>query len=187
MTLTKEQLIAAMPNVRANIADNPNFKGTDIDGIVGLINKYAPNFGLNGSPKRMAHFLAQVAHESAEMRYTEEIASGAQYEGRKDLGNVQKGDGVRFKGRGLIQLTGRANYAAYKKFCGYDVVAHPELLAQPVGAIRSAMWFWLNNKLNTLADADNLVAATKRVNGGTNGLESRRRYLAKAKAALGVK
>lgn len=187
MILTKEQLVAAMPNVRANIAANPNFKGADIDGVVALINKYTPNFGLNATALRMAHFLAQIAHESAEMRYTEEIASGAKYEGRKDLGNVVKGDGVRFKGRGLIQVTGRTNYAAYKKFCGYDVVAKPELLAQPVGAVRSAMWFWQTRGLNALADADNLLAVTKRINGGTNGLEDRRKYLALAKKALGVK
>lgn len=179
--------MAAMPNVRANIAANPNFKGTDIDGIVALINKFAPAFGLNGSPRRMAHFLAQVAHESAEMRYTEEIASGARYEGRKDLGNVRAGDGVRYKGRGLIQVTGRTNYNAYKKFCGYDVVAKPELLAQPVGAVRSAMWFWQSRKLNALADGDLFTTITKIINGGTNGLEDRRKYLAKAKAALGVK
>ena len=185
MTLTKEQLIAAMPNVRSNIADNPNFKGTDIDGVVGLINKYAAAFDI-ATPKRMAHFLAQIAHESAEMRYTEEIASGAQYEGRKDLGNTKKGDGVKFKGRGLIQVTGRSNYNAYKKFCGYDVVASPELLAKPVGAVRSAMWFWQTHKLNALADGDLLTTITKIINGGTNGFASRQAYLMKAKAALKV-
>ena len=174
-----------MPNVRGNIAANKNFRGTDLQGVTDLLNKYAAEFEIN-TPKRMAHFLAQVAHESAEMRYTEEIASGAQYEGRKDLGNTMKGDGVRFKGRGLIQVTGRANYTQYKKFCGFDVVSKPELLAQPIGAIRSAMWFWRSRKLNALADGDSLATITKIINGGTNGFASRQAYLAKAKLALGV-
>lgn len=81
------------------------------------------------TPLRQAHFLAQVGHESGEFRYTEEIASGTAYEGSKKLGNTQPGDGVRFKGRGLMQLTGRANYAAFGKFIGQDLLTHPELVA----------------------------------------------------------
>lgn len=185
MELTKQQLQAAMPNARINIVCNPHFRGITIEAVVELINKYAPEFEIT-TPRRMAHFLAQIAHECAEFRYTEELASGKDYEGRKDLGNTQQGDGTKFKGRGCIQLTGRANYAAYKDYCGYDVVAQPFLLAKPTGAIRSAMWFWQRKGLNTQADMDAFTTITKRINGGTNGYSSRQSYLMKAKQALKV-
>ena len=138
---------------------------------------------------RWAHYLAQIAHESAELRYSEEIASGKAYDTGKlaiKLGNTPEadGDGQKFKGRGLIQVTGRANYEAYKKYCGFDVVKQPELLAKPVGAIRSSMWFWKSKGLNELADRDEFTAITKRINGGINGIEDRRKYLAKAKKVL---
>ncbi len=138
--------------------------------------------GAIDTPLRRAHFLAQVGHESGQLRYTEEIASGAAYEGRKDLGNTQPGDGVRFKGRGLIQLTGRANYAAFAQACGQDVVAAPELVAEkPELAVDAAVWFWGKRELNALADKDDVVGITKRVNGGTNGLADREALLARAK------
>lgn len=183
MEITVKQLLAIMPNARAYSAKNKNFAGYSLESIVLRMNKYAKEFGID-SPQRWAHYLAQIAHESAELRYSEEIASGKAYEGRTDLGNVIKGDGVRFKGRGLIQLTGRTNYTTYKAFCGFDVVKQPELLAKPVGAIRSSMWFWKSNGLNELADRDEFTAITKRVNGGTNGIEDRRKYLARAKKVL---
>ena len=137
----------------------------------------------------MAHYLAQIAHESAELRYSEEIASGKAYDTGKlaiKLGNTPEadGDGQKYKGRGLIQVTGRANYEAYKQYCGFDVVKQPELLAKPVGAIRSSMWFWKTKGLNELADRDEFTAITKRINGGTNGIEDRRKYLARAKKVL---
>lgn len=131
---------------------------------------------------RQAHFLAQVGHESAELRYTEEIASGAAYEGRKDLGNAQPGDGVRFKGRGLMQLTGRTNYATFGKFIGQDLLAHPEwVTTDPRLAVDVATWFWTKHDLNALADADDIRAITHRVNGGENGLDDRKAKLARAK------
>lgn len=137
------------------------------------------------TPLRQAHFLAQVAHESGELRYTEEIASGAAYEGRADLGNVQEGDGVRFKGRGLLQVTGRANYAAFAACAGVDVVADPMLLASDAGlAAKSAAWFWRLRGLNLLADADDGVAITRKINGGLYGMASRTAYLAVAKRVL---
>lgn len=172
MEVTKEQLSKIMPNAKSRI-----------DKFLPVINKWADHFGISTS-MRMAHWIAQVAHESGEIRYTKELASGKAYEGRKDLGNTQKGDGVRFKGRGLIQITGRANYQKYADYCGYDVVAKPELLEQPVGAVKSAMWYWQTHGLNELADADKFVTITRRINGGTNGLESRRTYLARAKQVL---
>lgn len=185
MITTIELLQATIPNIKSNIAANKWFGRNGIEDIANIIDRYLEQFDIT-TPLRIAHFIAQVAHESAGFLYTEEIASGAKYEGRKDLGNTQKGDGIKFKGRGLIQLTGRNNYQKYKQFCGYDVVAKPALLSQPVGAIRSAMWFWQTHGLNELADADDFLTITKKINGGTNGLESRKNYLKKAKQALGL-
>jgi putative chitinase len=138
---------------------------------------------------RRAHFLAQVGHESGALRYEEELASGDAYEGRADLGNTEPGDGRRFKGRGLIQLTGRANYIAYGAARGDDftqgdtpsrIAEDPELAADVAG------WFWAQKKLNALADADNVRAVTRRINGGYNGLADRIEYLARAKFFLRV-
>jgi putative chitinase len=140
------------------------------------------------SELRMAHFIAQLAHESASFRYAEEIASGEAYEGRSDLGNTQPGDGRRFKGRGLIQLTGRANYTEYSRAAGVDYVAKPQLLASdPFAAVDVACWFWNSRKLNALADADDVKAVTRRINGGFNGLDDRIEYLSRAKAVLGLR
>ena len=174
MEITADQLRKIMPNA-----------GTKTGTYVPVINKWSSHFGID-TPLRMAHWLAQVAHESGELRYTKELASGKAYEGRKDLGNTQKGDGVRFKGRGLIQITGRVNYAAYANYCGFDVVAKPELLEQPVGAVKSAMWYWQTRGLNAWADKDDVMTITKRINGGTNGLASRKAYLARARQVFNI-
>lgn len=183
MNITAQQVKAIMPNVVGNISCNRNFTGYSLDSIVLRLNKYAKEFDID-SPLRWAHYLAQIAHESAEMRYSEEIASGKAYEGRRDLGNIYKGDGVKFKGRGLIQLTGRTNYTNYKAFCGFDVVSKPELLCQPVGSIRSSMWFWSKKGLNALADKDDFATITRRINGGTNGWDDRKKYLTRAYKVL---
>lgn len=172
--MTREQVIRIMPAAKGRV-----------DRFLVFINRYAPEFGITTS-LRMAHYLAQVAHESAELKYTKELASGAEYEGRKDLGNTSRGDGVKYKGRGLIQLTGKANYKAYKEYCGFDVVAKPELLEQPLGATRSSMWYWQTHGLNALADKDDMKAVTRRINGGYNGLADREKYLTRAKKALGI-
>lgn len=127
---------------------------------------------------RARHFLAQVIHESARLRYFEEIASGAAYEGRRDLGNVQRGDGKRFKGRGPIQLTGRANYRAAGRTLGLPLEREPTLAVRHDVGWRIAAWYWDTRGLNPLADRNDLVAITRRINGGTNGLEDRRRVLA---------
>lgn len=174
MEITREQILRVMPSANSRV-----------DKYLVFINRYASEFGIT-TALRMAHYLAQIAHESGELRYTEELASGAEYEGRKDLGNTSKGDGVRYKGRGLIQLTGKANYKAYKEYCGFDVVAKPELLEQPLGAVRSSMWYWKTHDLNALADTDDIKAVTKRINGGYNGLAARQKYLERAKKALGL-
>lgn len=142
------------------------------------------------SPRRIAHFLAQIGHESASFKYREEIASGKAYDtGRlaKVLGNTPEadGDGQRYKGRGAIQITGRSNYEAYARHTGIDVVGHPELLAEdPFLYIDCAGWFWNGKQLNHFADADDIVAITKRINGGVNGLSDRRIRLSIAKKAL---
>lgn len=147
-------------------------------------NVHFRTYGILDTPLRMAHFMAQVAHESGGFRYMEEIASGQAYEGRADLGNTQAGDGKRYKGRGPIQLTGRANYRLFGRALGMDFESHPEIVAYPSIGLLAGCHFWQMHGLNELADADDVVAVTKRVNGGTNGLDDRKAYLAKAKDIL---
>jgi putative chitinase len=133
---------------------------------------------------RIAHFLGQTCHESAGFRTTEEFASGAAYEGRKDLGNVKKGDGRRYKGRGLLQLTGRANYAEYGKALGVDLENNPTMAAEPALSLRIACEYWKRRKLNADCDRDDIRATTRKINGGLNDLEDRSNYIRKAKEAL---
>jgi putative chitinase len=136
-----------------------------------------------------AAFIAQTMHESGECRYTKELASGQAYEGRRDLGNVNPGDGIKYKGRGLIQITGRSNYKKISDACGTDFINHPELLETPDWAAMSAAWFWSENKLSDLANLntdDAFLKITKRINGGTNGLDDRRKYWIRAKEVLGL-
>lgn len=137
------------------------------------------------NPKRAAMFIAQIAHESGQFRYREEIASGAAYEGRHDLGNTHAGDGIRFKGRGWLQITGRANYlqvgkALYPKtpnvFTNY-----PYRLANDNNACRSAAWWWSAHDLNHLADLGTVEQVTRVINGGYNGLADRKAYLRRAR------
>jgi putative chitinase len=139
------------------------------------------------TPLQMAHYIAQLGHESMSFLYTEELASGAAYEGRKDLGNKVAGDGQRFKGRGLIQLTGRANYTAYSKFTGIDYLSDPTRLStDPMVAVDVSCWFWKDHGLAALAERDDVKAVTKRINGGYNGLDDRMQNLRRAKAVLGL-
>ena len=140
-------------------------------------------YGINDR-LRIAHFLAQTCHESAGFRTTEEFASGEAYEGRRDLGNTEPGDGKRFKGRGLLQLTGRANYREYGRALGIDLEADPAQAADPVLSLRIACEYWKRRKINAACDRDDLIQVTKLINGGLNGLEDRRSLTAKAKAAL---
>lgn len=145
------------------------------------MNKYSIN-----TPLRQAHFLAQVGHESGRLIYVRELASGKAYEGRKDLGNIVAGDGVRYKGRGLIQITGRANYQAITNDLGIDFIKHPEFLETAENAALSAGWFWNRHKLNEKADLDLLTQITKKINGGTNGLQDRLLLLGLAKHTIGI-
>lgn len=133
---------------------------------------------------REAAFLAQLAHESGELRYMEEIASGAAYENRANLGNTQPGDGKRYKGRGPIQLTGRANYTKYGQLLGLDLVNNPTIAATKEVGFRIAGQFWKLNGLNELADQQQFKAITKRINGGYNGLDDRIKYYERAKKVL---
>ena len=133
---------------------------------------------------RETAFLAQLAHESAELRYMEEIASGAAYEGRANLGNTQPGDGKRYKGRGPIQLTGRANYTKYGQLLGLDLVSDPTIAATREIGFRIAGQYWKLNGLNELADQQQFKAITKRINGGYNGLDDRIKYYDRAKRVL---
>jgi predicted chitinase len=145
---------------------------------------------------RAKHFLGQIGHECGQGRYREEIASGAAYEWRTDLGNTHLGDGRRYKGRGLIQLTGRANYAAYSRseLCrvlGIDVENMPELVsARTDMCCDVAGWFWARTRLNEIADGpsnevETCKMITRRINGGYNGIDDRLRLTGRAKTALG--
>lgn len=147
-----------------------------------LLPKYQVNTGL-----RIAHFLAQVGHESASFTYTEEIDSGKAYEGRVDLGNTKTGDGVRFKGRGLIQLTGRNNYSHYGKYANLGLLTKPNekiISNTPLYALDVSLWFWSQRRLNRFADKDDIRTITQRVNGGLNGFSDRKLYLSRAKYFL---
>lgn len=136
------------------------------------------------SERRLSNFLAQIAHESAGFTTTEEFASGERYERRKDLGNTQPGDGKRFKGRGLIQLTGRHNYKIYSEKFGVDFISSPGLAAKFPWAALTAAMYWRDRGLNRYADRDDIKAVTRHINGGYNGLADREQYLLRAKRVL---
>lgn len=162
----------------------PHALSSNIDRYRAHLRKLMPKHKID-KPLRIVHFLAQLAHESGSFRYTEELASGEAYEGRSDLGNTKRGDGKRFKGRGLIQLTGRANYAAYSEYAGVDYLAKPRLVASdPKVCVDVACWFWSRNGLNALADRDDVRAVTRRINGGYNHIDERIAFLKRAKCLM---
>ena len=121
----------------------------------------------------LAAFMGQCAHESAKFTTTKEFSSGQQYEGRADLGNIQPGDGARYKGRGFIQITGRANYTAAGKALGIDLVNHPELAERPDIATKVSIWYWNTRVKPRVGNFANIKQVTKKVNGGVNGLQDR--------------
>lgn len=149
-------------------------------------NVHFRTYGILDTPLRLAHFMGQCAHESGGFIYMEEIASGAAYEGRKDLGNTEPGDGKRYKGRGPIQLTGRANYRAFGREVGIDFEAHPEIVAYPSIGLMAAVRYWNSRGLNAYADRDDIEGITLRINGGKTGLADRRVRTAFAKTLLGI-
>lgn len=178
MEITKDQLKACLPFAKPEV----------IDKFLTPFNSTLIRYEIN-TPKRFAMFLAQLAHESGSFRYVKELATGEAYEGRKDLGNVLPGDGVKFKGRGLIQITGRTNYGKLSTALSYDFIAHPESLELPGAACLSAGWFWKTRGLNEIADSGSLDAfkkVTKRINGGYNGLADRIAHWERIKKVLNV-
>lgn len=183
MPVTLEQLIAIMPAAKKGRA------GLYLDPL----NEAMEEFSIITN-RRMAAFLAQLAHESSELRYVLEIASGEAYDtGRLAavLGNTPAadGDGQRYKGRGLIQITGRDNYRACSlALFGSEgvLIDNPALLETPIPAARSSAWFWWSRGLNALADQpNNFQAITRKINGGLNGYAARVMYFERAKKVLG--
>ena len=132
-------------------------------------------YGICKTPIERAHFLSQVAHESMNFFYKEEIASGKDYEGRTTLGNIYPGDGIKYKGRGYIQLTGRFNYTKFGPMIGADLVNNPLLVSQKYYADVSCL-FWKVNNIGSLATSSSIVnikMVTRRINGGYNGIDDR--------------
>jgi putative chitinase len=167
--LTDELIKRIDPNVKKNYAS--------------ALNPAMTAGSITTSP-RVAAFLAQILHESGSFQFLRELASGTAYEGRKDLGNTQPGDGVRYKGRGFIQLTGRANFRSAGSDLGLDLENNPDLAEQPDIAARLAVWFWNKKNLNVRADAGDFVGITRAINGGTRGLQERTRLYESAKQVL---
>lgn len=143
-----------------------------LDRFLDPLNSTLEEFEIN-TPARIRMFLAQIGHESGQLRYRKELASGEAYEGRKDLGNTSPGDGVRYKGRGLIQITGKSNYALASLALGLPLIEKPELLEEDLNACRSAGWFWYKSNCNALADMGLFEKVTRRINGGLNGYADR--------------
>ncbi len=208
MKITREQLLLAVPSTNRE----------RVDEFVKVFNEWSDKFGIT-TPLRTAHFLAQCWHESGALKAIEEnmnysasrllqvfpgyfnsgnvylyarkpekIANRV-YANRMGNGSEGSGDGWRYRGRGVIGITGYSNYKDYavSGFCVGDLMSHPEWLSKSPGAYKSAMWFWWKYKLNTYADRDDVRGVTKRVNGGYNGLDNRREFLGKFKKMFGLK
>lgn len=207
MIITEAQIMRAVPK-----ADRERVKD-----FVRVFNEWGSKFGIS-TPIRVVHFLAQITHESGAFKYVEENLNYSEqallkvfpkyfnadtareyarkpekianrvYANRMGNGDEASGDGWRYRGRGLIQLTGRLNYLNYEKsgYCVGKLTDHPEWLVNSPGAYKSAMWFWYANGLNVLADKDDVNAVTKRINGGYNGLSERLYYLRRYKREFGL-
>ena len=158
-----------------------------------LLAEIMPLWTIN-TPTRQAMFLAQVLHETGEFRYLAELGSD-KYLSKYDTGSLAKrlgntpeadGDGQLYKGRGLIQITGKDNYQKCGQALQLPLLKKPELLEEPRHAVASACWFWFSRKLNKQADLNAITACTKIINGGTNGLDDRKEYWKRAKLAMGI-
>jgi len=185
----------------------PKTKQTVLAQYVDALNDVAEYYDMYDNPRRVAGFLAQVAHESGGFNFvkenlnygakglmttfkkyfpSEELAKQYErqpekianrvYANRMANGDESSGDGYRFCGRGLIQLTGRANYTKFAQDLGISIEETVQYLETPAGAVSSAGWFWDNNNLNQYCDSDDFVTLTKRINGGTIGLEDRQHH-----------
>ena len=176
MSITQQQLMQILPNA-----------GPVAGVFVPVLNAAMGHYQIVGT-NRLAAFIAQIGHESGQLKYVKEIwgptAAQAKYEGRKDLGNTVAGDGSKYRGRGLIQITGRANYMACGEGLGLDLIKQPELLEKPQHACMSAAWFWATRGLNALADAGQFERITRRINGGQNGAADRQALYALALKVL---
>ena len=173
LSVTRERLLRLAPQGRAAI----------VAGLAMSFDRLSPAAGI-ATRLRLCHFLAQAAHESDLFRTLEEYggpAYFARYDGRRDLGNTQAGDGVRYHGRGLFQLTGRANYRRYGALIGIDLEGAPERAKEPAVSLAIAFAYWRDRGCDAAADADDVVAVTRLINGGRNGLAQRRQLLALAK------
>jgi predicted chitinase len=184
--VTSEQLQRIMPGLAAPKRDQ----------FFPFLKAAMGEFGID-TPAREAAFVAQLAHESGQLRFMEEIWGPTDAQRRYEpastlatkLGNTQTGDGKRFKGRGPIQITGRSNYGRFGNLLSLDLLAAPERAAVPDTAFRIAGLFWQKNGLNELADqvtADAFREITRRINGGFNGLKDREQFYATARSVLGV-
>ena len=202
--ISKEQLKQIMPSCTAE----------NLEKYVGPLNDTMQRYEIN-TPLRQAHFLAQVAHESEQLKHVVENLNYSQarliqvfpryfrtieeaapynrqpekianrvYSNRMGNGDEASGEGWKFRGRGLIQLTGKENYKKASDAIGVDFVSNPDLVQGPVYATLTAGWYWDSRELNKPADADNIYKVTKLINGGTIGIESRELYLERAKATL---
>lgn len=182
MVLSEQQLVKVLPNSRLKA-------GVFISALNAAMSHHQIN-----TPERIAAFLAQIGHESGQLLYVRELGSD-QYLSKYDtgalaarLGNTPEadGDGQKYRGRGLIQITGRRNYLACSQglFGDDRLLQQPQLLEQPQWACESAGWFWQSNGLNELADRGQFTSITRRINGGLNGLDERLRLWARARAVL---
>lgn len=174
ITITLEQARAVYPNTQDVVLNRH----------LAYLNQSMDTYQINLSPIRVRYFLAQLGHESAGFRYMEELASGSAYEGRKDLGNLNKGDGVKYKGRGIIQLTGRHNYRNAGKALNVDLENNPQLASNEKYASLIAGWFWNSRNLNFWSDKEDFRQVTKLINGGYNGWDDRLKYLRRAEKVI---
>ena len=203
MKIEASQILIISPNCKPEVAEGL------AQCLPAVLEKYAIS-----TPLRVAHFLAQTAHESAGFtRFVENLnytASGLEntwpdkfhltnpyryarqpekianhvYANRMGNGDEASGDGWKFRGRGMIQLTGYDNYVAFSKHSGKDCIQYPDLLSTVEGAAESAAWYWLERNINKPADEDDVVMVTKLINGGTLGLNERKRLLEIAKRVV---
>jgi putative chitinase len=161
--------------------------GATGDGIAHGLDTYCPQYAVN-TPLRLAHFIAQACHETEEFRYLKEIwgptPAQLRYEGRADLGNTRPGDGRLYCGRGIFELTGRANYARIGNALQLPLEVEPELAADPVISVRIACLYWKAHNINAAADADDIIRVTRAINGGLVGLPDREACLKRAKEVL---
>ena len=180
MSITQQQLQQILPDA-----------GKTAGVFVPVLNTAMVRFQIVG-PKRIAAFIAQIGHESGQFRYVRELGND-QYLSKYDTGTLAKrlgntpeadGDSQKYRGRGLVQITGRANYMMCGEALALDLINQPERLEKPQHACTSAAWFWASRGLNTLADAGQFDTITRRINGGQNGAADRQTLYARALKVL---